>query len=46
LDDALRRMAHYARERRAVSVGLLGNAAEVCPNWFGARNRAASGPTS
>jgi len=31
LDDALRRMALYARERRAVSVALLGNAAELLP---------------
>ncbi len=31
LDDALRRMAQYARERRAVSVALLGNAAQVLP---------------
>lgn len=31
LDDALARMDRYAREGRAVSVGLLGNAAEVLP---------------
>jgi urocanate hydratase len=31
LDDALARMARYARERKAVSVGLLGNAAEIVP---------------
>ena len=31
LDDALARMARYTAERRAVSVGLLGNAAEVLP---------------
>jgi len=31
LDDALARMARYAREGRAVSVALLGNAAEVLP---------------
>jgi urocanate hydratase len=31
LDDALDRMARYADERRAVSVGLLGNAAELLP---------------
>src|SRR3954447_8287576 len=29
LDDALARMARYAKEARAVSVGLLGNAAEI-----------------
>ncbi len=31
LDDALARMARYTREKRAVSVGLLGNAAELLP---------------
>ena len=31
LDDALARMAQYAREGRAVSVALLGNAAEILP---------------
>src|SRR5262249_46335951 len=31
LDDALERMARYAREKKAVSVGLLGNAAEILP---------------
>jgi urocanate hydratase len=31
LDDALARMARYRDEKRAVSVGLLGNAAEVLP---------------
>ena len=31
LDDALERMARYAREKRAVSVGLLGNAADILP---------------
>ncbi|HEX7817366.1 urocanate hydratase [Dyella sp.] len=31
LDDALARMARYASEGRAVSVALLGNAAEVLP---------------
>lgn len=31
LDDALERIAHYTRQRQAVSVGLLGNAAEVLP---------------
>jgi urocanate hydratase len=31
LDDALARLARYARERRAVSIGLLGNAADVLP---------------
>jgi urocanate hydratase len=31
LDDALARMARYAAEKKAVSVGLLGNAAEILP---------------
>ncbi|MBC8087753.1 MAG: urocanate hydratase, partial [Phycisphaerae bacterium] len=31
IDDALHRMARYAAEKRAVSVGLLGNAAELVP---------------
>ena len=31
IDDALARMQRYAAEGRAVSVGLLGNAAEVMP---------------
>lgn len=31
LDDALARMARYTAEKRAVSVGLLGNAAEILP---------------
>ncbi|HYA65110.1 MAG TPA: urocanate hydratase [Burkholderiaceae bacterium] len=31
LEDALRRIQQYTHERRAVSVGLLGNAAEILP---------------
>ena len=31
LDDALARLARYKDEKRAVSIGLLGNAAEVLP---------------
>ncbi|HEY6511579.1 MAG TPA: urocanate hydratase, partial [Burkholderiaceae bacterium] len=31
LDDALARIARYTREGKAVSIGLLGNAAEVLP---------------
>ena len=31
IDDALARVAHYTAEKRAVSIGLLGNAAEVLP---------------
>ena len=31
LDDALARLARYTNEKRAVSIGLLGNAAEVLP---------------
>ena len=42
LDDALQRMARHAAERRAVSVGLLGNAAELLPEL--ARRARAGGP--
>ena len=31
LDDALARMATYTREKKAISVALLGNAAEILP---------------
>jgi urocanate hydratase len=31
IDDALARIARYTAQRRAVSIGLLGNAAEVVP---------------
>ncbi|HMM85883.1 urocanate hydratase [Azohydromonas sp.] len=31
LDDALARIAKYTAERRAISIGLLGNAAEILP---------------
>jgi urocanate hydratase len=31
LDDALARMARYTAEKKAVSVGLLGNAADILP---------------
>ena len=31
LDDALERMARYTRQGKAVSVGLLGNAADILP---------------
>ncbi len=31
LDDALARIARYTNEKRAISVGLLGNAAEILP---------------
>jgi len=31
LDDALARIARYKAERKAVSIGLLGNAAEILP---------------
>ena len=48
LDDALARIARYTAEKKAVSIGLLGNAAETCPNWSGAPGcrpaRAACGP--
>ena len=39
IDDALVRMQRYAREKRAVSVGLRGNAAELVPELL-ARARA------
>jgi urocanate hydratase len=42
LDDALGRMQRYARERRAVSVGLLGNACEILPELV--RRARAGGP--
>ncbi len=42
LDDALARMQRYAREKRAVSVALLGNAAEVLPELL---RRARAGGT-
>ena len=41
IDDALERMQRYAAEGRAVSVGLLGNAAEIMPAL--ARRAAAGG---
>jgi urocanate hydratase len=41
IDDALARMQRYATEGRAVSVGLLGNAADVMPEL--ARRAAAGG---
>ena len=31
LDDALERLARYSREKKAVSIGLLGNAADILP---------------
>jgi urocanate hydratase len=31
LDDALMRLARYSREKKAVSIGLLGNAADILP---------------
>ena len=31
IDDALARLARYSREKKAVSIGLLGNAADVLP---------------
>ncbi len=41
IDDALARMQRYAAEGKAVSVGLLGNAAEILPEL--ARRAAAGG---
>ena len=48
LDDALARIARYAKERRAISVGLLGNAAEILPELIkrGARPDAVTDQTS
>src|SRR5436190_8404195 len=40
LDDALTRLERYTKERRAVSIGLLGNAAEILPELV---RRAAAG---
>ncbi len=42
VDDALQRMQRYATEKRAVSVGLLGNAAELVPELL--RRARAGGP--
>jgi urocanate hydratase len=42
LDDALERIARHCAQRRAVSVGLLGNAADVVPEI--ARRARAGGP--
>ncbi len=48
LDDALARIACYAKEKRAVSVGLLGNAAEILPELIkrGVRPDAVTDQTS
>ncbi len=42
IDDALARMAAHAKSKRAVSVGLLGNAAELVPELL--RRAQAGGP--
>ena len=42
IDDALARMQRYAREKKAVSVGLLGNAAELLPELL--KRAQAGGP--
>ena len=42
VDDALARMQRYAGEKRAVSVGLLGNAAELLPELL--KRARAGGP--
>jgi urocanate hydratase len=42
LDDALARIAQYTREKKAISVGLLGNAAEILPELL--RRAQAGGP--
>ncbi len=48
LDDALARVERYVRERKAVSIGLLGNAAEVLPELVrrGARPHLVTDQTS
>ena len=45
LDDALARVRAAAAEGRALSVGLLGNAAEVVPELAGAASTSTSSPT-
>ena len=42
LDDALARLDAARREGRALSIGLLGNAAEVLPSWCGAASTSTS----
>ena len=42
LDDALARIARYSAEKKAVSIGLLGNAAELLPELV--RRAKAGGP--
>ncbi|MFN3960246.1 MAG: urocanate hydratase, partial [Parvularculaceae bacterium] len=48
LDDALKRIARYTKEKRAISVGLLGNAAEILPELIrrGVRPDAVTDQTS
>ncbi len=48
LDDALARVERYVREKKAVSIGLLGNAAEVLPELVrrGARPHLVTDQTS
>jgi len=48
LDDALARIARYTKERRAISIGLLGNAAEILPELIkrGVRPDAVTDQTS
>jgi urocanate hydratase len=48
LDDALARIARYTQEKRAISIGLLGNAAEVLPELIkrGVRPDAVTDQTS
>jgi urocanate hydratase len=36
LDDALARIARYTAEKKAISIALLGNAAEILPQWCSA----------
>ncbi len=48
LDDALARLQRYTKEKRAISIGLLGNAAEVLPELIrrGVRPDAVTDQTS
>ncbi len=48
LDDALARIAHYTREGKALSIALLGNAAEILPEMVrrGVRPDAVTDQTS
>ncbi len=46
LDEALAMIAEACAKKQAISVGLLGNAAEIFRSWRGARKRATSARAS